>query len=104
MSPLWNFGRYKADNIQLYSIIEYPNLTKLNIKFVDNYYIEQFLLDTKTHAPYLTEIEVFYDQLRTVTENFTRDATRHNCANIKRLIFEKIIAYPQELSLYFPSV
>jgi hypothetical protein len=104
MSPLSSFGRYKADNTQSYSIIEYPTLTKLDIKFVNNYYIEQFLLDTKTHAPHLTEIEVFYRQLRTVTKNFTRAATRHNCANVKRLIFEKPTEYPRELFLYFPSL
>jgi len=71
---------------------------------VDKYYIEQFLLDTKTYAPRLREIEVFFDQLITVTENFTRDATRRNCVNIKRLVFERTIEYPEELYPYFPSL
>jgi hypothetical protein len=71
---------------------------------VDKYYVEQFLLDTKTYAPRLREIEVFFDQLITVTENFTRDATRRNCVNIKRLIFERTIEYPEELYPYFPSL
>ncbi|CAF3021557.1 unnamed protein product [Rotaria sp. Silwood2] len=108
MSPLCSFGQYKADNIQLYPVIEYPNLTSLDIVYVDNYYIEQFLLDTKTNAPRLTDIEVGYNQLKAVTVNFTRDATRHNCANVKRLIFEKRYSdypnYPKEFSLYFPSL
>ncbi len=101
-SLLHNFLEYTADNIQFYSAIEYPNLTSLDVVYADIYYLEQFLLDTKTYAPRLTEIEVNYNQLKTVTKNFTRDATRRNCANIKRLIFDKEIDYPKEMSLYFP--
>jgi hypothetical protein len=105
-SPLWNFNSYTADNIDSRSYIEYLNLTSLDVNFVDDYYIEQFLLNTKTYAPRLTEINVRFDRLRIVTENFTRDATRDNCRNIKRLIFEKTInyPYPEELYLYFPSL
>ncbi|CAF3943674.1 unnamed protein product [Rotaria sp. Silwood1] len=103
-SPLWNFDSYTADRIDSHSYIEYPNLTSLNVKYVDNYYIEQFLLDTKTYAPHLTEIKVYFNKLKTVTENFTRDATRYNCRNIKQLIFEKTMNYPKELYLYFPSL
>ncbi|CAF0922409.1 unnamed protein product [Rotaria sordida] len=103
-SPLWNFESYTADNIDSCSYIEYLNLTSLTVNYVDNYYIEQFLLDTKTYAPRLTEIKVHFDRLQAVTENFTRDATRYNCRNIKRLIFEKTINYSKELYLYFPSL
>ncbi|CAF4161791.1 unnamed protein product [Rotaria sordida] len=103
-SPLLNFDSYTADNIDSCSSIQYLNLTSLTVNYVDNYYIEQFLLDTKTYAPHLTEIKVYFNQLKTVTENFTRDATRYNCRNIKRLIFEKTINYSKELYLYFPSL
>jgi hypothetical protein len=78
----------QTDNIQFYSVIGYPNLISLHIRCAENYYIEQFLLDTKTYAPRLTEIEICYNQLKTVTQNFTRDTTRHSCGNVKRLIFE----------------
>ena len=105
MSPLCNFNSYEADNIQLYSVIEYPNLISLDVMYANNYYIEQFLLDTKTYAPRLTGIEVRYNQLKCVTENFTRDATRYNCANVKQLIFlENRKDYPEEVSRYFPSL
>jgi hypothetical protein len=103
-SPLLNYDSYTADNIDSHSYIEYPNLTSLTVKYVDNYYIEQFLLDTKTCAPHLTKIEVYFNQLKTVTENFTRDATRYNCRNIKQLIFEEKMNYPKEFYLYFPSL
>jgi hypothetical protein len=75
MSPFEDFGHYKADNIYFYSPIKYPHLTSLDIMYVDDNYIEQFLLDTKTYAAHLNGIKVHYDQLKTVTENFTRDAT-----------------------------
>ncbi|CAF5038663.1 unnamed protein product, partial [Rotaria sp. Silwood1] len=58
MSPLWNFNSYTADNIDSCSYIEYLNLTSLDVKYVDDYYIEQFLLDTNTYAPRLIEIKV----------------------------------------------
>ncbi|CAM4778704.1 unnamed protein product [Rotaria magnacalcarata] len=103
-SPSGDFNSNAADNIDSRSYIEYLNLASLDVNYVDDYYIEQFLLDTKTHAPRLTEIKVHFDRLQTVTENFTRDTTRYNCRNIKRLIFEKIMNYPKELYLYFPSL
>ncbi|CAF5164094.1 unnamed protein product, partial [Rotaria sp. Silwood1] len=98
------FNSYTADNIDSRSYIEYLNLTSLSVNYVDDYYIEQFVLDTKTYAPRLTEIKVHFHRLQTVTKNFTRDATRYNCRNIKRLIFEKTMNYPKQLYLYFPSL
>jgi len=103
-SPLWDIDSDTADNIDSRSYIEYLNLTSLNVTFADDYYIEQFLLDTKTYVPRLTKIKVRFDHLQTVTENFTRDATRYNCRNIKRLSFETTMNYPKELYLYFPSL
>ncbi|CAF1476532.1 unnamed protein product [Rotaria sordida] len=87
MSPLLNFDGYEADYIQSYSVIEFSYLITLNMIILDEYYIEQFLLDTKTDVPRLTELKLHYNSLKNVTENFTRDATRHNCANIKQLFF-----------------
>ncbi|CAF4785575.1 unnamed protein product [Rotaria sp. Silwood1] len=49
-----------ADNVDSRSYIEYLNLTSLSVNYVDDYYIEQFLLDTKTYAPRLSEIKVHF--------------------------------------------
>lgn len=38
-------------------------------------YIEQMLNESKTRLPCLTELQVDYDQLRTITNKFTRYAT-----------------------------
>ncbi|CAF4142081.1 unnamed protein product, partial [Adineta steineri] len=72
---------FSSDNCQLHSIIEYPHLTILDIKFSHIDYVEQFLNETKTFIPYLTELEFsFIDYLEAVTKDFTREETRRNCA------------------------
>jgi len=90
------------DNSQSYSVVEYPHLTSLDITYVHIDYVEQFLHESKTHLPHLTELHINYDQLQTVTDNFTRDATRLLCSQVKRLIIEEKIVYPKDFYLYFP--
>ncbi|CAF3942622.1 unnamed protein product [Adineta steineri] len=72
-------------NSQLDEIAEYPHLTYLDILYGNIDYLEQFLNETKTYAPCLTKLKVVYNNLRIVTNNFTRDETRRNCAKIKQL-------------------
>jgi hypothetical protein len=94
----------QCDDHELYSVIEYSHLTSLDIKCVNTDYIEQFLLETKAYVPCLTELKINYDQLQTVTENFTRETTRRNCTKVKRLIVEDTIVFPNEVGVYFPSL
>ncbi|UJR34875.1 hypothetical protein I4U23_027653 [Adineta vaga] len=70
---------------QSYEIAKYPHLTYLDIR-CGNDYIEQFLNETKTYVPCLTKLRVVYNNLRIVTNNFTRKETRRNCAKIKQLL------------------
>jgi hypothetical protein len=65
-------------------------------------YIEHFLNETKTHLPRLTELKISYEDLKMVTENFTRDETRRNCAKAKRLIVNSSVVYPKDVYDYFP--
>ncbi len=65
------------------SIVQYPHLISLAIDFVGIYYLEHFLNQTNTYIPRLTELEVEFKKLEMLTENFTRDVTRNNCANVK---------------------
>lgn len=67
-------------------------------------YVDHFLNESKTHLPCLTELKVRFDDLKKVTENFTRDATRRNCAKIKRLIVEDLRDFPEDVYRYFPSL
>ncbi|CAF2946844.1 unnamed protein product [Rotaria sp. Silwood2] len=102
LSPSLNHTDFQRDTNNSYSIVEYPHLTSLTIIYVHIDYVEQFLLHTKISLPRLTELKVKYEKLKIVTENFTRDATRLNCLQVKRIIFEETIVHLKEFYLYFP--
>jgi len=90
------------ENNRSYSIVKYPHLTYLSVMNSDVTYTEQFLLETKTHLPCLTELRVDYEKLKTITENFTRNATRINCTGVKCLITDVSLTHSKDFSLYFP--
>ncbi|CAF0849799.1 unnamed protein product [Rotaria sordida] len=100
----WDVHEWKYDNNSTFSVIEYSHLISLDIKRVYLDYIAQFLLETKAHLPRLTELKVNYDQLKTVTKNFTRDATRRNCSKVERLIVEESTVFSKDVYQYFPSL
>jgi hypothetical protein len=83
-------------------IIKYFHLIHLNIRDVHIDYIEQFLNDTKICLPNLTELTVDYNQLKIVTENFTKDETRFNCRNVKKLNINQTNLQSKDLFIYFP--
>ncbi|CAF4755173.1 unnamed protein product, partial [Rotaria sp. Silwood2] len=103
-SPLWSFCESSSVNDHSCSIVEYSHLISLDIDFVNIDYVDQFLNESKTRLPCLTELVVQFDQLKNVTENFTRDATRRNCAKVKRLIVKNLIDFPKVVYRYFPSL
>lgn len=89
-------------NDQISSIVEFSHLTNLTISLGCIDYTEQFLVDTNTRLPCLVELKIPYEHLEIVTENFARDATRHNCANIECLIFDKSMVHSKDFYIYFP--
>jgi hypothetical protein len=91
-----------SNNNELYSTVEYPNLISLCLRYSHIDYVEQFLNETKTRLPHLTKLTVNYDELRIVTENFTRDATRRNCAQVKQLDIYETIVLSKDFYNYFP--
>jgi hypothetical protein len=95
-------GNSVSSNNELYSIVEYPDLISLNLQLSHINYIEQFLNETKTHLPHLNQLVVDYDELKIVTENFTRDETRRNCAKVKQLNIDKTIVHSKAVYEYFP--
>ncbi|CAF3801108.1 unnamed protein product [Rotaria sordida] len=94
----------KSDKNASYSIIEYSHLISLDLLNVHIDYVVQFLLETKTHIPHLTELKLNYNQLETVTMNFTRDVTRRNCAKVNRLIINDSRDFSKDIYQYFPSL
>jgi hypothetical protein len=95
-------NNWNSNDNQLYSIVEYPYLISLRIWVSHIDYVEQFLNETKTHLPHLTKLAVDYDQLAIVTNNFTRDITRLNCAKVKQLIIDKTFVHSKDVYVYFP--
>jgi hypothetical protein len=84
------------------SIVQYPHLISLNIECAHSHYVEHFLNETKTHLPRLRELKITYDRLKNVTDNFTRDETRRNCARVSRLFVDCPIVYWKDVYNYFP--
>ncbi|CAF1364283.1 unnamed protein product [Rotaria sp. Silwood1] len=57
-SQTWNGSEWKSNKNSSYLIIEYLHLISLDIMHVNIDYIAQFLLETKTNLPRLTELKV----------------------------------------------
>jgi hypothetical protein len=95
---------FESGNSESHSIVEYPHLTSLDIRYGLRDYVEQFLNETKTYTPCLTELGVIDVYLKTVTKNLTRDETRRNCAKIKRLFTLGSLDHSRDFCLYFPSL
>ena len=93
-----------SGNCQLYSIIEYPHLTTLDLKYAHGDYVEQFLNERKAYIPCLTEFGVFIHDLKVVTKDFTREETRHNCGKVKRIFTLGSLVHSRDFCLYFPSL
>ncbi|CAF1202651.1 unnamed protein product [Adineta ricciae] len=64
------------------SIVQFLHLLELNFDEIHDDYAEQFLLDTKTHLSNDISLSIEYKQLQRVTHNFTRIATKSNCAKL----------------------
>jgi hypothetical protein len=91
----------KHDNQDL-SIIKYPHLNDLILYEVHDDYIEQFLVDAKMCLPIHVNLTIEYEPLRRVTHNFTRNATRSNCAKLNSLYLNAERPSRKLLKKYFP--
>jgi hypothetical protein len=91
----------KHDNQDL-SIIKYPHLYDLILYEVHDDYIEQFLVDAKMCLPIHVNLTIEYEPLRRVTHNFTRNATRSNCAKLNSLYLNAERPSRKLLKKYFP--
>ena len=100
--PFWRSHEFHLRDKDWCSTVEYPHLISLDIKDAHTYYVEQFLNETKTHLPRLTELKIRYEDLENVTKIFTRDVTRRNCTRVNRLIVENQMVYSKYVFNYFP--
>ena len=98
----FNMNTDLSANSQSYAVAQYPHLTSLNLFLANDDYIDEFLNEQKTSVPCLTELNIVFNSLRIITQNFTREQTRRNCAKVKRLIFIGAQVHPKEFYIHFP--
>ncbi|CAF1485916.1 unnamed protein product [Rotaria sordida] len=90
------------NNNQNLPVIQYSSLSELVIIDVHDDYIEEFLFHTKAYLPYNIILHINHESLQRVTNNFTRDATRINCAKINKLNLSGELKCSNSLKEYFP--
>lgn len=101
-----NYKQYQLPNEtrRNLSIIEYPCLNELSLIPSHHDYLEQFLIDTKTYLSNFIRLSVRYYDLQKITNNFTRDETRINCAKIKYIYGIDKFIVPKHFYTYFPNI
>ncbi|CAF1328519.1 unnamed protein product [Rotaria sordida] len=85
-----------------FSIIKYPHLTRVKFLAVHDDYVEQFLVDTTMCLPNNVFLAVCGQALERITENFTRNTTRINCAKLRLVYLVGKYEITQQLKDYFP--
>ena len=91
-------------NINTLPIILVPRLKYLDIHGCHMDYVEQLLSDAASSLPSLGELHVDYTSLSTVTNDFTNDLARLNCAKVRILGVNECIVPSENCVLYFPSL
>lgn len=86
-----------------HAIIKYNSLVNIHMINVHDDYIEEFLLDTRTEFQNHIRLNVDYQTLKRVTNNFTRDDTRINSIKINRLHLFNTLQFSKSVEEYFPS-
>ena len=94
-------SKTRNDNQHL-EIIEYPHLIELDLYYVDDHYVEQFLCDSKARLFHSISLKIAYQTLERVTNKFTRDQTRTNWTRIEHLRLDRKL--PENFHQYFPNV
>jgi hypothetical protein len=85
------------------SVIKYFHLTSLCLLQAHDDYVEQFLLDTEVSIPNNVHLSVDYQAIKRVTENFTRCATRVNCAKLASVCLYDTYKCIDPVKDYFPQ-
>ncbi|CAF1495979.1 unnamed protein product [Adineta steineri] len=99
-----DLNTFLTDNTQSYSLIEYPHLTSLDLRYANECYLEQFLNETKAYVPCLMELGAVAFLLEKVTNNFTREDTRRNCTKVEKLYLLGSLKHSKDVCHYLPSL
>ena len=82
------------------TLITFPYLTLLDLKYAHVDYAELFLLKKNTHLPRLLNLCIEYESLTMITNNFTNDATHFNFGKLKSLDVCQSFVRPENFHLY----
>jgi hypothetical protein len=91
----------QTDKQQSTTFIMFPHLILLNLYSAHVDYAEQFLIDKNCHLPRLLNLGIKYESIKTVTHNFTNDATRLTCSKLTSLNIDPFVR-PENFDRYFP--
>ncbi|CAF2125107.1 unnamed protein product [Rotaria magnacalcarata] len=92
----------RINDNQILSIIEYPNLNRLDLTKTHDDYIELSLFDTKMSLPHNIHHCVGYHSLKRVTYCFTRYITGYNCAKLPALYLSPVDERDESVHYYLP--
>ncbi len=95
------FMKSNNDN-QTLSIIEYPNLTRLDLTKTHDDYVELFLFHMNMSLPNNLHLRVNYQSLERVTYYFTRYVTRNHCGKLAALYTHPVDQINEHIKNYFP--
>jgi hypothetical protein len=84
------------------TLITFPHLISLMLKLAHVNYAEQFLLKQKAYLPRLLNLEIRYELLIMITNNFTNDVARFNCAKLKSLRISEPFVRSENFHHFFP--
>ncbi|CAF1285114.1 unnamed protein product [Rotaria sp. Silwood1] len=84
------------------TLITFAEVSELNLAFAHIDYVEEFLLETNIRLPRLTILGVKYESLAMVTNNFTNDAARFNCSQLRHITILEPFVRPENFHSYFP--
>ncbi|CAF2521237.1 unnamed protein product [Rotaria sp. Silwood2] len=90
------------NNNQILPIIEYFNLTRLDLNKTHDDYLELFLFDMNMSLPINLHLLVNYESLERVTYYFTRYITRNNCTKLAALYCNPVNQIDEHIKNYFP--
>jgi hypothetical protein len=94
--------RPQKDKQHSSTLITFPYLTLLNLKWGHVDYAEQFLLKKNIHLPRLLNLCIEYKSLVKITNNFVNDATCFNFSKLINLDVCHPFVRPENFHQYFP--
>jgi hypothetical protein len=92
----------QKDKQKSLSLMKFSSLIYLNLQGAHADYAEQFLIDKYCHLPCLLNLNIDYESLVLVTNNFTNEATRLTCSKLTSLRINEPFVPPKSfINIFF---